>query len=157
MNDIDRRILEFLQANARMSNADIARDLDMAPSAVLERIRKLEQRGLIVGYEAKIAPKSIGLGLTAFLFVQSDETTGPSKTAKALGAIPEVLEVHNVAGEDCFLIKVRVKDTDDLALLLRDKIRRIPKIKSTRTTIVLETSKETSALPLHHLIETDEK
>lgn len=148
MDQIDIRISELLQVNARMPNSDIARELEMAPSAVLERIRKLEQRGVVVGYEARLNPQKLGLGLTAFLFVQSDEVKRPERVAASLSAIPEVLEVHNVAGEDCFLIKVRVRDTAQLAELLAQQIRKIPSIRSTRTTIVLETIKESHQLSL---------
>ena len=150
-DSIDRRILAVLQANARTSNAELARLLEMAPSAILERIRKLEQRGVIQGYESRLAPKPIGLGLTAFIFVKSDEATGASSTGRALTEIPEVQEVHHVAGEDCYLVKLRAQDTDDLARLLRERFASIPQIRSTRTTIVLGTLKETAQLPLNHL------
>lgn len=148
---IDRRILSILQANARTSNAEIARLLEMAPSAILERIRKLEQRGVLLGYEGKIAPKTIGLGLTAFVFVRSDEPAGASSTGKALTGVPEILEVHHVAGEDCYLVKVRARDTDDLARILRERFAAIPQLRSTRTTICLGTLKETAQLPLSQL------
>lgn len=152
---IDRRILSILQANARASNAEIARDLAMAPSAILERIRKLEQKGVITGYEARIAPRAVGLGLTAFIFVRSDEAAGASRTGKALTDVPEVLEVHHVAGEDCYLVKVRAADTDDLARLLRERFSAIPQLRSTRTTIVLGTLKESTQLTLDHLAADD--
>jgi Lrp/AsnC family leucine-responsive transcriptional regulator len=145
LDQIDLRILKLLQANARIANADIARGLDMAPSAVLERIRKLESRHVVLGYEARLSPRVLGLGLTAFIFVKSAET-GSEGTSQALANLSEVMEVHNVAGDDCFLVKLRVKDTDHLAAVLRDKVRKIPGIQSTRTTIVLETVKETAQL-----------
>ncbi|MBL8767822.1 MAG: Lrp/AsnC family transcriptional regulator [Planctomycetes bacterium] len=148
---IDRRILQALQANARVSNADLSRDLGMAPSAILERVRKLEQRGIVLGYEARLAPRAVGLGLTAFVFVRADDRIGPGKSADALIAIPEVQEVHNVAGEDCYLVKLRTRDTDHLARVLRDGIAAIPTILSTKTTIVLTTMKETARLALHQL------
>lgn len=150
-DEVDRRILAALQANARSSNADIGRELGMVPSGILERIRKLEQRGVITGYEARIAPRSIGLGLTAFLQIQSTEPNGSPETARALAAIPQVHEVHQVAGEDCFLVKVRARDTDDLARLLRERFSSLPYLRQTRTTIVLSTVKETPQLPLGHL------
>lgn len=158
LDEIDIRILELLQASGRLTNADLARELQMAPSAVLERVRKLEQRKIIAGFATKLDPRLVGLSLTAFLFVQTepwkspnDSTPSCSNVSAALVALPEVLEVHNVAGEDCFLIKVCVRDTSHLASLIRDKIRSIPAIRSTRTTIVLETTKETTQLPLDHL------
>jgi Lrp/AsnC family leucine-responsive transcriptional regulator len=148
---VDRRILAVLQAQARTSNAELARQLGMAPSAVLERIRKLESHGIITGYEGRIAPKAIGLGLTAFVFVRSDERSGAVETGKRLMRIPEAQEVHHVAGEDCYLVKLRARDTDDLARLLRERFGGIPQLHSTRTTIVLRTLKETAQLPLGHL------
>lgn len=148
LDRIDLHILAALQANARTSNADIARELDMAPSAILERIRKLEQRGVILGYEARISPRAVGLGLTAFVFVRSDELSGGQQIQDALVAMPEVLEVHNVAGEDCFLVKLRARDTDDLARIRRERLSTLPDLRQTRTTIVLTTVKETLQLPL---------
>lgn len=148
LDPIDTHIVSALQANARTSNAELARDLDMAPSAILERIRKLEQRGVITGYEARLSPRALDLGLTAFLFVQADETNGAFDTAGALTAIPEVLEVHTVAGEDCYLLKLRARDTDDLSRILRERVKRIPHVRQTRTTIVLSTQKESAQLPI---------
>ena len=144
----DRRILGLLQHNARTSNAEIARQIGMAPSATFERIRKLEERGVVRGYEARIDPRTLDLGMTAFVFVRSTEPPGDNSTARALTSIPEVQEVHNIAGEDCFLIKARVRDPEDLARLLREEIGPIKTITSTRSTIVLETIKETCHLPL---------
>lgn len=144
----DLHILNALQANARVSNTEIARELGMAPSAILERIRKLEKSGVIVGYEARVAPGEVGLGLTAFIFVRSSEPRGAPTTQQHLVACPHVLEVHHVAGDDCFLVKVRVRDTGALAQLLEDDIKSIPHLASTRTTIVLSTEKETNRLAL---------
>lgn len=151
MDAIDLQILTMLQVAGRTSNAEMARQLEMAPSAILERIRKLEQSGVILGYEARIDPNAIALGLTAFVRIRSEEPKGAKKTLEALVAIPEVLEVHHVAGEDCFLIKVRAKDTRDLNRILRDNISILPKLQSTQTTIVLETHKETMAMPIKEM------
>lgn len=147
LDEVDRHILRALQANARTSNADIARELDMAPSAILERIRKLEQRGIIAGYEARLAPKALGLGLTAFVFARFSAAGGGAETDRALAAIPELSEIHHVAGEDCLLIKLRVRDTDDLSRVL-GQIKQQPELLQTRTTIVLSTAKESATLAL---------
>ena len=143
---IDKEILTIIQRDARISNAEIARQIDLAPSAVLERLRKLEERGVIQGYSTRIDPRQVGLGLTVFVSVRTSECGGG--VDEALSAIPEVLEVHDVAGEDCYLIKVRTKDTEALGNLLRERIKLIPKVLGTRTTVVLQTYKETNALPL---------
>ena len=145
---IDLKILDALQQDARIANVELARLVKMAPSAVLERVRKLEERGLIQGYEARLNAKALGLGLAAFVFVRTDERAGSDATSKALAAIPEIQEIHDVAGEDCFLVKVRALDTEALGRVLRDRIGAIPTIRSTRTTIVLQTLKETATIPL---------
>ena len=146
IDHLDVRIIEILQANARETQADIARDVGLAPSAVMERVRKLEARGVIRGYSALIDPRAIALPLLAFVAVRSDEIGAEDRVAHALVEIPEVLEVHHVAGEDCYLVKVRARDAEDLGVLLRTRFGRIPGVRSTRTTIVLETVKETPRL-----------
>ncbi|HEX2189379.1 MAG TPA: Lrp/AsnC family transcriptional regulator [Longimicrobiaceae bacterium] len=146
IDETDHRILELLQENARVANAEIARQLGMAPSAILERIRKLEERGVIEGYQARIRPEALGLTLSAFVFVRADERAGAVTTAQRLAEIPEVQEVHHVAGEDCFLVKVRTTGTRALGTLLRDGFGEIDTIRSTRSTIVLETIKESFRL-----------
>jgi Lrp/AsnC family leucine-responsive transcriptional regulator len=148
IDETDRQILSILQQNARTSNAEIARQVDMAPSAVLERIRRLEARGVIQGYEARINPEALGLNLLAFVFVRSTDFDGEAKTAEMLADIPEVLEAHHIAGEDCFLLKVRAPDAKTLGRLLRERIGSTGSVQSTRTTIVLETVREESRLPL---------
>ena len=141
-------ILETLQADARISNAELGRRVGLAPSAVFERIKKLEERGAVRGYSANIDPVAVDLALLAFVFVRSDERRGAPLTEAALVAMPEVQEVHHVAGEDCFLLKVRVRDTLALNELLSDRISALEGVRSTKTTIVLRTAKETSTIPI---------
>lgn len=148
IDEIDRQILTIIQDNARVTNADIARQVEMAPSAVLERIRKLESSGVIEGYETRINAASLDLGLLAFIFVRTDERGGAPDTARRLAQIPVVQEVHHVAGEDCFLVKVRTANTEALGRLLKEDFSQIEWIRSTRTTIVLSTVKETAQLPI---------
>ena len=145
---IDIDILKIVQANARTSNAEVARQVGMAPSAIFERIKKLEAAGWIKGYHAQLSPKDLGLGLAAFVFVRADDMAGELAVGERLAQIPEVQEVHHVAGEDCYLAKVRAKDTEDLGRLLRDRFAAIAGLRSTRTTIVLNTLKETGEIPL---------
>jgi Lrp/AsnC family transcriptional regulator, leucine-responsive regulatory protein len=147
INETDKQILKILQESSRTTNAEIARQVGMAPSAILERIRKLEERGVIKGYGAQLAGEAIGRGLLAFIFVRLEDMVGESKAAQALAGLAGVLEVHHVAGEDCFLVKVRAASTESLGRLLSEQIGTIKGVRSTRTTIVLRTEKETTALP----------
>lgn len=148
MDSTDRKILNILQSDARTPNAELARQVGMAPSAVLERVRKLEERGVIRGYEARLDPKALDRGLLAFVLVRSDERVGHKQSEEALARLPEVQEVHHVAGQDCFLLKVRVANTDALQALLRDQIGAIETVRSTNTTIVLQTVKEVGTIPV---------
>jgi Lrp/AsnC family leucine-responsive transcriptional regulator len=147
-DDIDWQIVNIIQRDARISVAEIARQLGMAPSGILERIRKLEARGVIRGYEARLDPQALGRGLLAFVFVRADERVGSGATGELLAAIPDVQEVHHIAGEDCYLVKVRVANTEALARLLRDSFGALDAVRSTRTTIVLTTLKEIATLPV---------
>ena len=148
IDDTDLQILGILQGAARTSNAEIARQVNMVPSAVLERIRKLEEGGIICGYETRLNPEVFGLRLLAFVFVRTNDSTHSRRTEQVLAAIPEVQEVHHIAGEDCFIVKVRTSTPQALGRLLREKIGPLESVISTRTTIVLETQKESGLLPL---------
>jgi Lrp/AsnC family leucine-responsive transcriptional regulator len=148
IDDVDGRILRILQEHARTTQADIAKAVGLAPSAVLERVRKLEAKGVIQEYVARIDPHVANRPLLAFVAVKTNEYGPEQPSAQALAQIPEVLEIHHVAGEDCFLLKVRAKDAEHLGQMLRRRIASVPGVTSTRTTIVLETVKETSRIPI---------
>lgn len=148
IDQTSRVILETLQSDARISNAEIGRRVGLAPSAVFERIKKLEERGAVRGYNANIDPAAVDLELLAFVLVRAEERGGAPRTEAALVAIPEVQEVHHVAGEDCFMLKVRARDTAALNDLLANQIGAVESVRSTKTTIVLRTAKETSTIPI---------
>jgi len=148
LDQIDLRILQMLQLNARMSNADLARELGMAPSAVLERVKKLEHKEVILHYQTQINPVALDQTMLAFIFIKAQDIIGEQRVGKQLAQIPEVLEVHDIAGDDGYLIKVRTKDTAGLVDLMRNSLSQIDGIISTRTTIVLETVKESNLLAI---------
>jgi Lrp/AsnC family leucine-responsive transcriptional regulator len=147
IDDIDISILKILQENARTSNAEVARQVGMAPSAILERIRKLERKGIIQQYETRISPQALGCHLTAFTLVRTEESVGSLSTGEELAKITGVLEVHYVAGEDSYLVKSRTMDPEHLAGLLKE-FGRLKSVRDTRTTIVLTTVKETMNIPV---------
>ena len=148
LDPVDLQILAVLQKDARTPNAEIGRRVGLVASAIFQRLRKLEKLGVIQGHETRIDPRAVGLGLAAFIFVKADERVGSLETALLLAKLPEVQELHHVAGEDCYLVKVRVADAAELGRLLREKVGVIGSVQSTRTTIVLETIKETGTLTL---------
>jgi Lrp/AsnC family leucine-responsive transcriptional regulator len=142
IDEIDATLLDILQYNARTTQAELAKAVELAPSAVLERLRKLESKGIIKDYVALIDPHVVGRGLLAFVAVRSTDHGPDMPSANELARIPEVLEVHHVAGDDCYLLKVRARDAEHLGQILRQQISSTPSVTSTRTTIVLETVKE---------------
>ena len=147
MDETDLTILSLLQPNSFLTNNELGKKIGMAPSAVLERIKKLEQKGIIEGYPTRIKPEALELTLLAFIFVKTSEGPGNASVAKHLAKLPEVLELHHIAGEDCYIVKVRTKNPQSLIHLMREKFK-IPNLLSTKTTIVLETLKETNQLPI---------
>src|SRR6195952_1308095 len=146
LDKIDLSILRLMQENARITNADLARELNMAPSGVLERVKKLEQKNVILQYTTRLNPAPLQQKLLAFVFMKAADGLGCSTTGKELAKIPEVQEVHHIAGEDCYLIKIRTADSASLMELMRNQFSKLKNILSTRTTIVLETVKEQQQL-----------
>lgn len=147
VDKISMEILQILQDKARIPNVEVSRKIGLAPSAVLERIRKMEKQGVIDGYEVRLNPERFNRSQIAFIYVsvQSDkrETIG-----KSLVKLAGVLEVHFVAGSDCFLLKIRCAGTEALGELICKKIQPIEGVRSTRTETVLSTFKETNRIPL---------
>ena len=148
IDEISLKILKILQEKARIPNVEVARQVGLAPSAVLERIRKLEKQGFIDGYEVRLSPKRFAKSMVAFVNVKLKKLGDEIRVGEKLSLIPEVQEVHYVAGEDAFLVKVRVADTEALGRLTRDKIASIAAVQSTQTAIVLSTYKETARIPI---------
>lgn len=147
IDEIDKKILNLLQENARISNAEIARRIKMAPSGVLERIRKLEKKGIILGYETRLNHKKLGLVLTVLILVKTKDAVGSSKIGEDIAKINEVQEVFYIAGEYNYLVKARVSDTDSLKELLK-KFGDIGGVVDTRTTLVIDELLETLKLDL---------
>lgn len=147
LDAISLEILNILQEKARIPNIEVSRQVGLAPSAVLERIRKMEKQGIIDGYEVRLNPECFNRAQVAFVHIR----TSPAmceKVGHELSLIHEIQEVHFVSGSDCYLIKVRSADTTTLGQLLQEKITTIEGVLSTSTETVLSTVKETSRIPL---------
>jgi Lrp/AsnC family leucine-responsive transcriptional regulator len=148
IDEISLKILKILQKNARVPNVEVARQVGLAPSAVLERIRKLEKQGIIEGYEVRLNPQFFERSLVAFLAVKTNERADDVEIGKKLAYRPKVQEVHYVAGEDAFVVKVRGASLGELERLVREKIKSIEGVRSIKTAIVFTTYKETSQIPI---------
>jgi Lrp/AsnC family transcriptional regulator, leucine-responsive regulatory protein len=148
IDEISLKILKILQNKARIPNVEVARKVGMAPSAVLERIRKLEKQGFIDGYEVRLNAQRFQRSLVGFIHVTVDITAKERDVADSLAAIDEIQEVHFIAGTDGYMIKARVAGPQELDRLVRDHIRTIDGVCATRTSVVLSTIKETARIPI---------
>jgi Lrp/AsnC family leucine-responsive transcriptional regulator len=148
IDEISLKILRILQQKARVPNVEVARQVNMAPSAVLERIRKLEKQGLIDGYEVILNPRCFNRDMVAFVHVHIESSAQAEATGGILAEIPEVQEIHFISGSDCFILKMRVSGKSALFDILAGKISPIPGVMRTETRIALKTYKESSQIPL---------
>ena len=148
LDGIDRRILELLREDGRMSHAAIAKRVGLSSPAVHERVRKLEQRGVIAGYSVVLDSDKLDRSHCAFIMVTLAEGSEFAEDDPIVARIceePDVLEFHRIAGEDCYLIKVRSATNRALEQLLR-RIRMIRGVARTRTTIVMSTEMESPTI-----------
>jgi Lrp/AsnC family leucine-responsive transcriptional regulator len=140
VEDTDREIVRLLTRDGRMSYTDLARSTGLSTSAVHQRVRRLEQRGVITGYNAAVSPDAVGLPLTAFISVTPLDPSPPDDAPERLADLPEIEACHSVAGEESYILKVRVGTPSALEDLLA-RIRSVANL-STRTTVVLSTPYE---------------
>jgi len=118
MDETDRKILSILLLAAATSKAEIARRVGLAALAVSERMRRLEESGIVERYEARLNGRALGMPLLAFVFVRELKPNSGIDTAEALSRVTGVEEVHKIAGEDCFLVKIRAQGTEELGAIL---------------------------------------
>ncbi|WNV77754.1 Lrp/AsnC family transcriptional regulator [Geodermatophilus sp. DSM 44513] len=140
LGDVDRTLLSALARDGRASYTELAERVGLSVSAVHQRVRRLEQRGLITGYHAEVDARALGLGLTAFVAITPTDATSPDDAPALLQHLPEIEACHSVAGVESYLLKVRTSSPDALEALLRT-IRQTADV-TTRTTVVLSTSYE---------------
>ncbi|MCW2571094.1 MAG: transcriptional regulator, AsnC family [Frankiales bacterium] len=138
MDDIDRQLLSLLMADARASYAELARAVGLSAPSVHDRVRRLERVGAVRGYSALVDPAALGLGVTALVGILQREGVEQDDLAAALAGIEEVEDCWFVAGEEAFVVKVRVADVDALEHIL-GVLRRTTGVARTRTTVVLST------------------
>jgi Lrp/AsnC family transcriptional regulator, leucine-responsive regulatory protein len=147
LDDIDTRLLEILQLNGRTSQHDLAQAVGLSSPAVGERLRKLEERGVIRHFSAVLDPKLVGHDVTAFIAVGIAGSQYYNGFRQRVKDHPEVLECHSVTGQGSHLIKIRTDSTSGLEVLLAE-IQSWPGVQWTNTSIVLSTVKETGAMGL---------
>jgi Lrp/AsnC family leucine-responsive transcriptional regulator len=144
MDAIDRKILSVLQKNARASLQEVGQSVGLSTSPCWERIRKMEQAGVIEGYTVRINAQQLGLQDTVLVQVTLDSHSDNTldKFGETLAAIPEVVEAYLVSGEYDYLLRVAVKDTRDYERLLRERLYKIKGIRHSKSSFVLRTLKK---------------
>ena len=148
LDGIDRRILQRLQEDGRISNLKLAEAVSLSPTAVLARVQRLTRDGYIAGYEARLNPRLLGAGMLVFVEVLLDRTT-PNVFDEFRAAVqvhPEILECHMVAGGFDYLIKTRVADMDAYRTFAGSVLWRLPGVRETRTYAVMEEVKHSTRL-----------
>ena len=148
LDNISLTILKILQEKARIPNVEVSRRVNMAPSAVLERIRKLENQGYIDGYEVILNPEKFSRTLIAFVDIAVNDISRMDEAGEKLAALDDVQEVHFLSGEAGFRIKARVSGTQALKTLISETIGAMEGLRPTSSSIALSTYKETSQIPL---------
>lgn len=147
---IDRKVLEILQDNAKITNAQLSKEIGLSPAPTLERVKKLETIGVIQSYHAQLNREKIGLGVTTFVQIT---LTGHKKMVtdsfvSQINEIPEVIECHHITGNCDFLLKIISKDIASYQKLMLEQINEIEEVASTQTMVILSTFKESKVLPI---------
>ena len=149
VDTVDRHLIEALRRNARATYAELARQVGLSAPAVHERVAKLEAAGVITGYHAAVAPAALGLGVSALVGIVQGDSADADLIADAVRAMPEIEDCWFVAGEETFVVKVRVPDVAALEQTI-GAINRIRGVAHTRTTVVLSTRFEGRVRPATH-------
>ncbi|HEY5971720.1 MAG TPA: Lrp/AsnC family transcriptional regulator [Pseudoxanthomonas sp.] len=153
LDRIDLRLLSLLQQEGRATNADLATQVNLSPSACLRRIQRLEAGGVIRGYAALVDPKAVGLGLQAFVRVQLEKhgQLGLDRFIEGVNSWDEVVACHALTGDMDYLLQVVVQDLEHFSQFLLDKLINATGVADVNSSFVLRTVKQTRSLPLGHL------
>jgi Lrp/AsnC family transcriptional regulator, leucine-responsive regulatory protein len=153
LDAIDRRIVAALQADGRLTNADLAQRVGLSPSPCLRRVNRLEREGYIEGYRAILRRDQIGLGLTVFVSVKIEGHADDKAVAfeEAVVTFPEVVSCHMVSGETDYLLEIVVPDLDQYRSFLIDKLLELTVVREVRSNVAIQTLKAGAVLPLDHL------
>jgi DNA-binding Lrp family transcriptional regulator len=150
LDSIDKKIIELLQANSNITNAQLAIEIGLSPAPTLERVKKLETQGVIKSYHAVVDMASIGLGVCTFVTVslKGHNKENIEKFTKSISKIPEVVECHHVTGQADFILKVVASDIPAYQNLMLEKMTNIEGVDNMHSTVILSTFKDSRVIPL---------
>jgi DNA-binding Lrp family transcriptional regulator len=150
LDSLDRKILSLLQAQGRITNAKLSEEIGLSPAPTLERVKKLEQLGIIVSYHAKLDTAKIGLGVTTFVIVSLNGHTKAKIEGfiEAINIIEELIECHHITGAGDFILKVISKDIQSYQKLMLEKVSEIKEVDNMQSMVVLSTYKDSKIMPV---------
>lgn len=151
IDEIDAHILRLVQTQGRIKRNKVAEAVGLSVPAASERMRKLEERGVVTGYHATVDARRLGFDVAAFIRVSSAGSEHYDEFIETVTAMEAVQELHSITGEGSHILKVRVRNTSALERLLAE-VQRIPGVRGTQTSIVLSTQKESTALPAEPMV-----
>ena len=150
LDDIDKKILEILQARAKITNARLSEEIGLSPAPTLERVKKLEQMGIIDSYHAQLNIQKLGYGVTTFVLatLRGHNKTNIERFVAQINKIPEVIECHHITGAGDFILKVVAKDIASYQKLMLEKVSDIKEVDNLQSMVVLSTFKDSKVIPI---------
>jgi len=150
LDDTDRKILEILQKNAKITNAQLSQEIGLSPAPTLERVKKLENAGVIQSYHAKLDPTKIGLGVSTFVMVslKGHNKENIERFVARIETIPEIIECHHVTGSGDFILKIVTEDITSYQTLMLETVSNIDIVDNMQSMVVLSTFKDSKVMPL---------
>lgn len=150
LDGTDRKILDILQGNSNITNAQLAQEIGLSPAPTLERVKKLEQSGIIKSYHALIDHASVGLGVSTFVMVslKGHNKENIDRFMNSISAIPEIVECHHVTGQADFILKIICADIPAYQKLMLEKVSNIDVVDNMQSMVILSTFKDSKVVPL---------
>jgi len=150
LDNIDRRILTILQSKAKITNAQLSQEIGLSPAPTLERVKKLEQGGIIKSYHAKLDTEKIGLGVSTFVLVSliGHNKENIDAFMNEINKIDEVIECHHITGSGDFMLKIIAKDIASYQKLMLEKVSEIKVVDNMQSMVILSTFKDSKVLPI---------
>lgn len=150
IDSIDRKILAILQASAKITNAQLSKEIGLSPAPTLERVKKLENSGILKSYHAKVDTDKIGLGVSTFVLVslKGHNKENIESFLKEINKIDEIIECHHITGSGDFMLKIVAKDIGSYQNLMLDKVSNINVVDSMQSMVILSTFKDSKVIPI---------
>lgn len=150
LDQIDRKILDILQKNAKITNAQLSKEIGLSPAPTLERVKKLEQTGVIKSYHARLDPTKVGMGVSTFVHVslKGHNKQNINVFLDAINSIDEIIECHHITGTGDFILKVIAKDISSYQNLMLEKVSEISVVDNMQSMVILSTFKDSKSMPI---------